>query len=261
MTAIPDGAPVLELRGVTKRYGAFKAVDDVSISLPRGERHGLIGPNGAGKTTLFNLIAGTLRVSSGRVLLKGDDMTSAGEHVRARAGVGRTFQHSSLFATMTCAENLALAVRRSSGWGTAWYLAAGRRRAVAEETDRLLAVVSLTERGHDLVADLSHGERRQLEVAMALAGSPELLLFDEPTAGMSPIETAQFTELVLELPGDLTVLVIEHDLDVVFSVADRLSVLAAGRLLEQGTPDQIRSSPQVEDVYLGTGHEEVFITS
>jgi branched-chain amino acid transport system ATP-binding protein len=261
MTAIPDGAPVLELRGVTKQYGAFKAVDDVSISLPRGERHGLIGPNGAGKTTLFNLIAGTLRVSSGRVLLKGDDMTSAGEHTRARAGVGRTFQHSSLFATMTCAENLALAVRRASGWGTAWYLPAGRRRAVAEDTDRLLDVVSLSERGHDLVADLSHGERRQLEVAMALAGNPELLLFDEPTAGMSPIETAQFTELVLELPGDLTVLVIEHDLDVVFSVADRLSVLAAGSLLEQGPPDQIRSSPQVEDVYLGTGHEEVFISS
>jgi branched-chain amino acid transport system ATP-binding protein len=257
----PSATPVLELVSVTKTYGAFNAVDDVSLKLWPGERHALIGPNGAGKTTLFNLVAGSLRVTSGQVRFAGEDVTRAGEHMRARAGIARTFQHSSLFATLTCAENVALAVRRTAGLGTALRVSRARRAEVAEEAVSLLSQVDLGARAGHVVSDLSHGERRQLEVAMALAGRPTLLLFDEPTAGMSPAESARFTELVHKLPAELTVLIIEHDLEVVFSVAQRITVLATGQLLEQGSPDQIRSSPEVEAVYLGTGHDEVFITS
>jgi branched-chain amino acid transport system ATP-binding protein len=252
--------PLLELQSVGKAYGAFRAVDDVSFTVPAGERHAVIGPNGAGKTTLFNLVAGTLRVSSGRVLFGGRDVTRAGEHRRARAGIGRTFQHSSLFTTQTCAENVLLAVRRSAGVGTSFRVPGTLRGRLAAQVEELLDRVDLSVRADDLVANLSHGERRQLEVAMALAGEPSLLLFDEPTAGMSPSESAQFIRLVQALPRTLTVLLIEHDLEVVFSLADRITVLAAGQLLEQGTPEQIRTSPQVEAVYLGTGHDEVFTT-
>jgi branched-chain amino acid transport system ATP-binding protein len=252
-------APLLQLQGVGKSYGGFHAVDDVTLTVTAGERHAVIGPNGAGKTTLFNLVAGTLRVSRGRVLLSGRDVTRAGEHRRARAGVGRTFQHSSLFTTQTCADNVALAVRRCLGIGMFLRVPTRLRGVVAEQVAELIERVGLTERADHLVAELSHGERRQLEVAMALAGDPALLLFDEPTAGMSPSESDQFTRLVQALPRTLTVLLIEHDLDVVFSVADQISVLATGRLLEQGPPEQIRSSAQVEAVYLGTGHDEVFI--
>lgn len=255
-----DGdTPVLELQSVGKAYGAFRAVDDLSLTVPVGERHAIIGPNGAGKTTLFNLVAGTLRVSSGRVLFGGRDVTRAGEHRRARAGIGRTFQHSSLFTDQTCAENVLLAVRRSDGRGTSLRVPDKVRDELAAQAAELLERVDLGERAGDRVADLSHGEKRQLEVAMALAGSPSLLLFDEPTAGMSPSESATFTRLVQALPHTLTVLIIEHDLEVVFSLADRITVLAAGQLLEQGTPEQIKASPQVEAVYLGTGHDEVFI--
>jgi branched-chain amino acid transport system ATP-binding protein len=255
-----DGkSPVLELRSVGKAYGAFKAVDDVSLTVPEGERHAVIGPNGAGKSTLFNLITGTLRVSSGRVLFGGRDVTRAGEHQRARAGIGRTFQHSSLFTELSCAENVMFAVRRSAGVGTALRVPHRTRAQLAAQVEELIHRVDLGSRAGHRVADLSHGERRQLEVAMALAGSPSLLLFDEPTAGMSPAESAQFTRLVQALPQSLTVLIIEHDLEVVFTLADRITVLAAGQLLEQGTPQQIRTSSQVEAVYLGTGHDEVFI--
>jgi branched-chain amino acid transport system ATP-binding protein len=259
MTPPETAAPLLQLQGVGKSYGGFHAVDDVSLTVHAGERHAVIGPNGAGKTTLFNLVAGTLRVTSGRVVLNGRDVTRAGEHSRARAGVGRTFQHSSLFTTQTCAENVALAVRRCIGLGTSLRVPTKARGELTRQVADLIERVGLTDRAGDLVGDLSHGERRQLEVAMALAGDPALLLFDEPTAGMSPSESGQFTRLVQALPRTLTVLLIEHDLDVVFSVADRVSVLATGRLLEQGPPDQIRNSPQVEAVYLGTGHDEVFI--
>jgi branched-chain amino acid transport system ATP-binding protein len=228
MTPPETAAPLLQLQGVGKSYGGFHAVDDVSLTVHAGERHAVIGPNGAGKTTLFNLVAGTLRVTSGRVVLNGRDVTRAGEHSRARAGVGRTFQHSSLFTTQTCAENVALAVRRCIGLGTSLRVPTKARGELARQVADLIERVGLTDRAGDLVGDLSHGERRQLEVAMAL-------------------------------PRTLTVLLIEHDLDVVFSVADRVSVLATGRLLEQGPPEQIRNSPQVEAVYLGTGHDEVFI--
>jgi branched-chain amino acid transport system ATP-binding protein len=259
MTPTDGNTPVLELQAVGKAYGAFRAVDGVSFTVPEGERHAVIGPNGAGKTTLFNLVTGTLRVSSGRVLFGGRDVTRAGEHMRARAGIGRTFQHSSLFTTQSCAENVLLAVRRGAGLGTALRVPGRSRGQLSAQVEELLHRVDLSERASDLVSDLSHGERRQLEVAMALAGSPSLLLFDEPTAGMSPSESAQFTRLVQALPRSLTVLIIEHDLEVVFTLADRITVLAAGQLLEQGTPEQIRTSPQVEAVYLGTGHDEVFI--
>ncbi|MHA6631668.1 ABC transporter ATP-binding protein [Pseudonocardia sichuanensis] len=259
MTGPNSDVPLLELRSVGKSYGAFHAVDGVSLTVPVGERHAVIGPNGAGKTTLFNLVAGTLRVSSGRVVFAGRDVTRAGEHRRARAGIGRTFQHSSLFTTQTCAENVLLAVRRSAGVGTSFRVSSKLRANLTAQVEELLERVDLTPRAHDLVANLSHGERRQLEVAMALAGEPSLLLFDEPTAGMSLSESAQFTRLVQALPRTLTVLIIEHDLDVVFTLADRITVLAAGECLEQGMPEQIRTSSQVEAVYLGTGHDEVFI--
>ncbi len=250
---------VLELEGLTKRYGALTVTDDVSLSLEAGARHALIGPNGAGKTTLFNLVAGLIRPTSGRIRFRGEDVTRRSEAARCRLGIGRTFQHSSLFSSASCAENVMLALRRRHGKGSAWFLSSKSRSRIGEEAEAFVERVGLLDRVHDPVSSLSHGERRQLEVAMALAQDPALILFDEPTAGMSQAESDRFTGLVASLPRDITVLFIEHDLDVVFSIADRVTVLATGAVLMTGDPDEVRRSPQVEEIYLGSGLDEVFI--
>jgi len=252
-------APVLELERLTKRYGALTATDDVSLSLEPGTRHALIGPNGAGKTTLFNLVAGLIAPSSGRIRFRGKDITGRSEAARCRLGIGRTFQHSSLFSSATCAENVMLALRRRYGKGSSWWLSPSLRAQVSEEANELVQRVGLVDRAHDPVDALSHGERRQLEVAMALSVEPALILFDEPTAGMSQAESDRFTRLVAGLSRDITVLFIEHDLDVVFSLADRVTVLATGGVLMTGNPDEVRRSPRVEEIYLGSGLDEVFI--
>jgi branched-chain amino acid transport system ATP-binding protein len=252
--------PVLDVDGVTKEFGALTVTNDVTLGLETGARHALIGPNGAGKTTLFNLVAGLTRPSKGQIRFCGRDVTKMSEAARCRRGIGRTFQHSSLFSSASCIENVMLALRRRHGIGTSWIMPSRLSAGLTGEAESLIDRVGLGDRSHDAVDGLSHGERRQLEVAMALALEPVLLLLDEPTAGMSPAESARFTSLIDDLPDDLAVLVIEHDLDVVFSIANRVTVLSAGSILLTGSPQEVRSSSEVEEIYLGSDLDEVFIT-
>lgn len=242
---------VLELRGVSQHFGSLKAVDGVSLTVARGARHAVIGPNGAGKSTLFGLVAGVRRPTGGRVLLDGQDVTAAPEHRRARQGIVRTFQTSSLFLSATAVENVVLALQRVAGVSWSMLRPVRRRRELFDRARSLLEEVQLTGRDEAQAAALSHGERRQLEVAVALACRPRLLLLDEPTAGMSGAETANFTRLVEELPADLTIMLVEHDLDVVFGIADTVTVLHLGRHLFTGTPAAARASAEVQQAYLG----------
>jgi len=245
------GGPALEVRRLSRRYGGVRAVDGVSLAVAAGARHAVIGPNGAGKSTLFALMAGARRPTGGTVHLAGTDVTRLPEHRRARRGLARTFQHATLFGPATVAANVALAVRRAQGGALRPW---PDRHAEAEVDDRvgaLLATVGLGGREAVPAARLSHGERRQLEVALALAAEPRVLLLDEPTAGMAAPETRRFVELVAGLPAELTIVLVEHDLEVVFGVATHLSVLHLGRLLADGDPDEVRADPAVRRAYFG----------
>lgn len=253
--------PVLELHGVTRLFGALRAVDDVSFTVREGSRHAVIGPNGAGKSTLLNLISGHLPTSSGGVTFVGQDVDSLREDARARLGLAKTFQHSSLFNGLTAEENVALAVRRHRGVANKALRLARKDRAVAEAVERCLALANLEGRNLVIAGELSHGERRQLEVAMALATEPRLILFDEPVAGMSAAETAQFIELIRSLPPDLTLMLVEHDMEVVFSIAERITVLHAGRVLAEGTPEEVAASAAVLEAYLGHAESTELFTS
>jgi branched-chain amino acid transport system ATP-binding protein len=250
-------APLLSLSGVTRSFGALKAVDDVSLDVPPGARHALIGPNGAGKSTLFKLVTGALAVSSGTVALSGDDVTRLAEHQRARRGISQTLQHSSLFLSQTVEQNVLLAAQRRHG--SRHSLVPRRQSAARDRARGLLADVGLADRAGTPVAALSHGERRQLEVAVALACEPTLLLLDEPAAGMSPAESARLVGLLRALPASVTLVIVEHDLDVVFALATSVTVLHLGRVLLTGSPDEVRASPAVQEAYLGTGRESLFL--
>jgi branched-chain amino acid transport system ATP-binding protein len=252
--------PVLECDAVTKRFGSLAAVDDVTIRVAPGARHALIGPNGAGKSTLFNLLSGTLVPTSGRILFAGQDVTRKSDAWRSRAGLAKTFQHSSLFLSLSVADNVAIAAQRVSGHGMRLARSARRCPGVDDSVERCLEQTGLTSRARHRVSELSHGERRQLEVAVALATEPTLLLLDEPTAGMSAAESGNFAALVESLPPEVTVLLIEHDLDVVFRLASRISVLHLGRLLADGDPETVRADEAVQRAYLGSGSsEELFL--
>lgn len=242
---------LLRLTGVTRRYGAITAVDNVSVSVAAGARHALIGPNGAGKSTLFNLIAGTVSPSAGRIVFAGADVTRMPDHRRARHGMAKTFQHSSLFSSLTVLDNVALAAQRAAGLGMRMLRPARRHTDVRDAAADRLAMVGLSRQADVRVSALSHGERRQLEVAVALATSPRLLLLDEPTAGMSPAESDRFAELVESLDPTVAVLIIEHDLQVVFRLATHVTVLHLGRLLAHGTADEVRADEAVQRAYLG----------
>lgn len=250
----------LTLRNVTKKYGALVAVNDVSFEVAKGGRHALIGPNGAGKSTLFNLVAGGLSATSGEVLFAGEDVTGRSAAWRARRGLGKTFQHSSLFLSMSPLDNVALAAQRVAGKGMSWLTSSAKRTSDIDDlAEQCVADVGLTDRSHIMTGNLSHGERRQLEVAVALATRPKLLLLDEPAAGMSPAESQRFVELVRSLPQDLTVVIIEHDLELVFQLAERVSVLHLGSLIADGPADEVREDPEVQKAYLGEGSlEELF---
>jgi branched-chain amino acid transport system ATP-binding protein len=240
----------LSCQSVSRTFGALRAVDGVDLEIRPGARHALIGPNGAGKTTLFRLITGLLRVSGGQVSLGGRDITRLSEVRRARLGIGQTLQHASLFGSMTAAENVALAVRRHVPPVPV------RERAVWARVDELLTGVGLAGRGRVAAAALSHGERKQLELALALAGRPRVLLMDEPAAGMSAADRARLAGLVRALPESVTILFVEHDLDLVFDLATEVTVLSLGRVLLTGTPAEVRSSPEVRTAYLGTARDE-----
>ncbi|WP_328302080.1 ABC transporter ATP-binding protein [Streptomyces sp. NBC_00435] len=242
----------LRLRGVSRHFGSFRALDEVDLTVRAGARHAVIGPNGAGKSTLFGLISGTLPATAGTILVDGQDVTRLSVDRRVGLGVAATFQHSSLFLRETVLENVLLAVERPPGAGTGRRRRARARGVAIARARELLDQVGLPGR-HELTAGaLSHGERRQLEVAVALGTDPRLLLLDEPAAGMSPAETARLTELIGALPAEVTVLLVEHDLDMVFELADTVTVLHLGRHLKTGSPDEVRASTEVQSAYLGT---------
>jgi branched-chain amino acid transport system ATP-binding protein len=244
---------LLRLDGLTRYFGALSAVNGVTLTVERRERRAIIGPNGAGKTTLFNLVTGQLVPSGGRILFDGRDITGLSPDRVARHGISRSFQRTNLFPRLTVLENLRLAAA-ADGRGS--YRLFGSVLRLTEPLARAREVadaVGLAERLGDDVARLSYGEQRQLEVGVALATRPQLLLLDEPTAGMSPEETHRMTRLLAALPRDVTMLIIEHDMDVVFSLADRITVLHYGEVLVDGTPGAVRADPRVYEVYLGTG--------
>ena len=235
---------------VTVRFGAVAALQDVSLEIPRGERRAVIGPNGAGKTTLFDVITGARRPTSGRVLLADADVTQMSTWRRARLGLARTFQRSALFPALTTAENLALAVRARSQTG--WRIWPSRmERKVAMEVSSRLDAAGLAHLAQRRAGTLAHGEQRALEIELALASEPRLLLLDEPMAGLSGEERQAAVQRLLSLPEDVTLVLVEHDLDVVFAVAQRISVLDHGVLIADGTPAEVRADHRVQEVYLG----------
>ena len=245
---------VLRCAGLSRSFGALKAVDDVDLAVESGARHALIGPNGAGKSTLFKLVTGTMRAAAGTVELNGQDVSRRSEVQRCRLGMSQTMQHASLFASMTAAETVALAVQRHDGRRIG--LLPRKRPEVRARAEELLADVGLAGRSNVVVPSLAHGERKQLEVALALACNPSLLLLDEPAAGMSAAERARLVELVQGLPAEITVLFVEHDLDLVFALADAVTVLHLGRVLLSGTPAEVRASEAVREAYLGARRRE-----
>ena len=245
---------LLRIAGVQRRFGGLRALNGVTLAVGEGERLAVIGPNGAGKTTLFNVIAGELPPTGGEIVFDGQDVTRLRPHQRVQRGLARTFQKNNLFLGLSVFENVRLAVQRRRGQGFGLVRPAAALRDVTDEALELLGELGLRERQATPARDLSYGEQRQLEVAVALACRPRLLLLDEPTAGMSPVETAHMIELVRRLPREITLLIIEHDMDVVFAIADRIVVLHYGELLAEGPPEVVRNNPEVLAVYLGTGH-------
>ena len=252
--AAPGGADALRLDGVSRTFGALRAVDEVSLAVAAGERRAVIGANGAGKTTLCNVITGDFPVSAGRVRFFGDDVTELPPHERIRAGMRRTYQSSLLFRNLTVLDNLFLAVRGVAR-GRFSMLRPGRTSTTRAAAEELLERVRLGAVGDEPVYALSHGQQRQLEIGMALAGAPRLILFDEPAAGLSPAERRELVGLLRALPAHITYILIEHDLDVALRVVDRVTVMHNGRVLKEGTPAEIQADPEVQSIYLGrAGH-------
>jgi branched-chain amino acid transport system ATP-binding protein len=243
---------VLELSGVSRRFGGLKAVDSVDLQVAAGSTHAMIGPNGAGKTTLFALISGELSLSAGKVRMFGQDVSKWTAARRARFGMGRTYQISNVFAGLTMAENILIALRGVRSAKYAIFSKSSASPNEAAELDALLATCDLARYREERVGALSYGVQRQLELALALASRPRILLLDEPAAGLSPAERAPMAELIRKLSDDLTVLLIEHDMDLALGLADRVTCLHYGQVLTEGTPDEIRNDARVQEVYLGT---------
>ena len=252
-TSADSAEPILQLRGIGRRFGGVHAVSDVDLEVRPGERRAILGPNGAGKTTLFNLISGEFPPSAGTVELFGRDVTSAPARARARMGLSRTFQTSRLFGGLSVEDNLYLAVL---GVG-AGHLRLVRNKADIDLRDRARAMaeaVGLGDRLDVMVAELSHGEQRQLEVGMARAAEPKLMMLDEPAAGLSRAERVNLTELLLSLDPGITLILIEHDMDVALRVAEWVTMMHDGRVIVEGTPDEIRGNQLVHELYLGSAH-------
>lgn len=242
----------LELHEVSRSFGALRAIDSVSFSVPAGRRHAVLGSNGAGKTSLFNVITGDFLPTSGRVLLFGEDVTQLPPWERIRRGLRRTYQSSLLLRDLTVRENLFLAVRGVAR-GRFSLLRPGTGDASLRAADELLEHARLSHLADRPVALLSHGQQRQLEIGMALAGSPRLILFDEPAAGLSPAERRELVALLRALPAHIAYVIIEHDLEIALSVVEQVTVMHNGRVLKHGTPSQIESDAEVQAIYMG-GH-------
>ena len=240
----------LQLEGVSRAFGALRAIEDVTFSVRAGERRAVIGANGAGKTTLFNVITGDFPASEGRVLFFGDDVTHHAPHERIRAGLRRTYQSSLLFRDLSVRDNLFLAVRGVAR-GRYGLIRPGARSTTRRATQDLLERVRLTHIAEQPVSALAHGQQRQLEIGMALAGAPRLILFDEPAAGLSPAERAELVALLGALPEHMGYILIEHDLDIALRVVERVTVMHNGRVLKHGTPDEIEDDAEVQAIYMG----------
>ncbi len=243
----------LETIGLKKTFGGLTATNDVHLRLERGARHALIGPNGAGKTTLINLLTGVLAPSAGQIRLDGVEIGGMGVEARVRRGLGRTFQINQLFPDLTPIETVALAVSERSGRGGDWWRRVGTRGAVLDEVVEVLDRFGLTERMREPTRTLPYGKQRLLEIAVSLATKPRVLLLDEPAAGVPEGERHEILEAVEALPKDVTVVLIEHDMDTVFRFAERITVLVAGAVLTEGTVEEISNDPRVRAVYLGEG--------
>jgi len=243
---------LLTIERLSRTFGGESALAGVSLEIAPAERRAIIGPNGAGKTTLFNLITGHLAPNHGRILFDGEPIAGLRPHLIARRGISRSFQRNSLFPRLTVLENLRLAAAAKERGSYRLFSLVERWAAPIDKARQVAQAVQLTERLPVLAGHLSYGEQRQLEVGVALASAPRLLLLDEPTAGMSPEETQRMTRLIDGLPRSMTLLVIEHDMDVVSSLADRVTVLHHGEVLVEGTFDEIKADRRVYDVYLGT---------
>jgi branched-chain amino acid transport system ATP-binding protein len=246
------GVAALELKGLSKSFGGLQATRDVSLRIMPGDRKAIIGPNGAGKTTLFNLITGIFPVSSGHVLVFGQDVTKWPSHRRTALGMARTFQVTSLFPKLSVLDNVLLAIEGLRPSKFVMWRVLSSYHDLYEKAYRLLEDVGFLDRKDIEVRNLSHGEQRQLEIVLGLASDPRILLLDEPAAGLSTGESTEMAHFLLKLDPKLAILLIEHDMDVVFDVADQISVLHFGEILETGTPEQIKKSPRVQQIYLGT---------
>ena len=246
---------VLSAQGLVKRFGGITATSNVTLNLQRGARHALIGPNGAGKTTLINLLTGVLQPTEGRIVLEGQDITQLAPHQRVRRGMVRTFQINQLFDSMTPLQTLALVISQQKGLGAQWWKSLGTSKDVADRAHQLLEQFHLADVQSQPTHMLAYGKRRLLEIAIALACEPHVLLLDEPVAGVPAGEREELLQTVAALPAGVSVLLIEHDMDLVFSFAKRMTVLVNGAVLTEGDPDQIANDPQVKAVYLGHGDE------
>ena len=253
--AAPRTPGRLDISRLAKSFGGLIATDALSMTVEPGEIHAVIGPNGAGKTTLINQLSGELLPDSGRVALDGRDITRLPTHRRALAGIGRSYQITSVFSAFSVLANVMLAVQAHAGHSFRFWRPVARDRALVAPARAALDQVGLGARADTLVANLAHGERRQLEIAMTLATRPRLLLLDEPMAGMSHAESEEMVALLQTLKGRYSILLVEHDMDAVFALADRITVLVYGRPIASGTPEQIRADPEVREAYLGEQEE------
>jgi branched-chain amino acid transport system ATP-binding protein len=242
----------LQVEQVSKHFGGVRAVDNVTLEVQPGERYALIGPNGAGKSTLFNLISGELPVTHGTILLDGQDITRTSVYNCANLGIGRTFQRNNLFLGMTAHENVRLAVQHQHRVARQFFRKITDFNEITQEADRRLSMVGLGPVRNKKTSEMAYGQQRALEIALALATNPKILLLDEPTAGMSPAETANMVTLIQSLPSELTIMIVEHDMDVIFTLADRVTVLHYGEVIATGKPQEIREDQKVREIYLGT---------
>ena len=241
----------LQTHGLSKRFGGFIAANDVSLAVASGARHALIGPNGAGKTTLINLLSGFLEPSAGTVELQGQDVTRLAQHQRVKRGLARTFQINRLFAELTVLESVTLAVAERMGLAARWWRPVGAHTEAIDAAAALLARLRLLDVAHAVTKDLAYGRQRLIEIALALAAQPSVLLLDEPAAGVPTTESRELFETIAQLPREVTVLLIEHDMDLVFRFAERITVLVSGAVLTEGTPQAIAADSRVKEVYLG----------
>jgi branched-chain amino acid transport system ATP-binding protein len=246
----------LRTEGLSKSWGAFAANSDVSLKFEPGARHALIGPNGAGKTTFINLLTGAFMPTSGKVYLGGEDITHLPQHERVHGGMTRTFQLNTLFAGMTVLESVALAISERRGLQNVWWKTVENHPEVIEEAMELLATLKLSDQANSITRSMAYGKQRLVEIALALATKPRILLLDEPAAGIPQAESKELFEVLAQLPRDVTVLFIEHDMSLVFRFADRITVLVGGKVLTEGTPAEIAADPRVKEVYLGESEHD-----